>query len=205
MARTQATAARREPRWRLNPRARRLALTVHVCASVGWIGVEAALIALGLTGLTTGDPAVLRASYVAMGLLGSVFLIPVGAATLASGFVLCLGTKWGVVRHWWVVAKLVITAALVVGGNGFLNPRLQLASERALALTGDAVTAAGLGAVRFPVAYVPGIAVVLLIAATALSTYKPWGRTRFGRRQAMTARAARTQKTTRMTPEEVAA
>lgn len=39
---------------------RKLVLTVHVVVSVGWIGIEAGLLALGLTGLYTRDPEVLR-------------------------------------------------------------------------------------------------------------------------------------------------
>ncbi len=38
---------------------RKLVLTVHVVVSVGWIGIEAGLLALSLTGLYTRDPEVL--------------------------------------------------------------------------------------------------------------------------------------------------
>ncbi len=44
-------------------RLRKLVLTVHVVISVGWIGIEAGLLALGLTGLYTRNPEVLRAAY----------------------------------------------------------------------------------------------------------------------------------------------
>ena len=36
---------------RMSPRLRKLVLTVHVVVSVGWIGIEAGLLALGLTEL----------------------------------------------------------------------------------------------------------------------------------------------------------
>lgn len=42
---------------------RKLVLTVHMVVSVGWIGIEAGLLAPGLTGLYTRDPEVLRAAY----------------------------------------------------------------------------------------------------------------------------------------------
>ena len=35
---------------------RKLVLTVHVVVSVGWIGIEASLLTLGLAGLYTRDP-----------------------------------------------------------------------------------------------------------------------------------------------------
>jgi hypothetical protein len=33
--------------------------------------------------------------------------------SLASGVVLGLGTKWGLIRYWWVAAKLVLNVVLV--------------------------------------------------------------------------------------------
>jgi len=180
---------------RLPPRARKLLLTVHVCASVGWIGVEAVLITLGVTGLTTGEPALLRTSYAAMGLLGATILVPTAVAALVTGVVLSLGTRWGLVRHWWVTAKLAITAVMVAGSTFGLNPTLQEAAHQAAALTGEAVTSADLGGLRFEVAFLPVLALVLLIAATALSTYKPWGLTALGRRAARGRQAAQGRRT----------
>jgi hypothetical protein len=40
----------------LTPRLRKLALTAHVTASVGWLGAVIAFLALSVTGLTGPDP-----------------------------------------------------------------------------------------------------------------------------------------------------
>ena len=40
----------------LTPRLRKLALTAHVTASVGWLGAIIAFLALGVAGLTSQDP-----------------------------------------------------------------------------------------------------------------------------------------------------
>src|SRR5918994_6669623 len=101
------------PARRLSPSQRRLALTAHVSVSVAWIGLELGLVVLGVAGLASDDSDTVRAAYVAAGLLGPAMIVPFAAGTLVTGVVLSLGTKWGVVRHWWVVAKLAITVGLL--------------------------------------------------------------------------------------------
>ncbi len=103
---------------------RKLVLTVHVAVSVGWVGIEAGLLALGLTGLYTRDPEVLRADYVAAGLFGGIFLVPVSMGTLVTGVLLSVGMSWGLIRRYWILVKFVLTVALVAGGILILNQRL---------------------------------------------------------------------------------
>jgi uncharacterized membrane protein len=165
--------ATRGPDRRLGPSARRLWLTAHVAVSVAWIGIEAALLALGVVGLTTSDPAVLRAAYVALGRLGDIFILPFSAATLVTGTVLGVRTKWGLVRYHWVRAKLMITVALTAGSNLAVNRRLQSLAGQALH---GAVDARAMPHVVAPLA----VGTVLLVTATVLSMYKPWGRTAYG-------------------------
>jgi hypothetical protein len=45
----------------LPPRLRKLALTAHVTASVGWLGAIMAFLTLSVTGLTSQDPQTVRA------------------------------------------------------------------------------------------------------------------------------------------------
>jgi len=170
---------------KMPPRLRKLVLTLHIVIAVGWIGLEVGLLALGLTGLTTGDPNTLRAAYVAMGLFGSIFLAPLSFGTLATGLVLGLGTPWGLVQHWWVLIKLVITVALTAGGMLSINGMLQAAAANAMSVPIDTLTAAAIGGVRFQVVGATTVGSILLIVATALSVYKPWGKTWFARRSAV--------------------
>ena len=167
---------------------RKLVLTVHVVVSVGWIGIEAGLLALGLTGLYTRDPVVLRAVYVAAGLFGGIFTVPVSMGTLVTGVLLSVGTPWGLVRHYWVLAKFVLTVALVASGILILNRILQEAAVRVSEVPLSTLTSVDVGALRFQIIASVGVALLLLITATTLSVYKPWGRTWFGRRKVPTRR-----------------
>ena len=154
---------------RLPRRARAALLTVHVAVSVGWLGLDGALVALEVTGLTSGDPAVQGGIAAAMGALASWVLIPVVFTSLVSGLVLALSTPWGLVRHWWVLAKCGIAVTLTAAGLALMLPRPgQVAIE-----DGEPI--------QLQTLLVRSLALVLLLAATGLSVIKPWGKTRHGR------------------------
>ena len=62
----------------LTPAVRKLALTAHVAASVGWLGAVAAFLALALAGAASEAPETVRASYLAMELTTFIALHLVG-------------------------------------------------------------------------------------------------------------------------------
>lgn len=77
------------------PALRKFLLTVHVTASVGWIGAVLAYLPLDVATVTRDDPETLRAAYAGMRLLTDAVLVPLALAALASGVVLALVTPWG--------------------------------------------------------------------------------------------------------------
>jgi hypothetical protein len=154
---------------RLPRRARAALLTVHVAVSVGWLGLDGALVALEVTGLSAGDPVVQGGIAAAMGTLASWVLIPVVFMSLVSGLVLALSTPWGLVRHWWVLAKCGIAVALTATGLLLMLPRL------------DQIAAGEGEPVQMQTLFARSLALVLLLAATGLSVVKPWGKTPHGR------------------------
>ena len=92
----------------LSPRIRRSVLTLHIVASVGLLGDVAAVLAVNLRAAATADPAFATAAYDLLGMFSLVFGIPLSLVSLATGVILGLGTKWGVLRHVWVAAKLAL-------------------------------------------------------------------------------------------------
>ena len=83
----------------MSPRFRKLMLTVHVTASVGWLGAIAAYIALNIPTLASEDEQTIRATYLMMDVVMRYALIPLAATALATGIVQALGTPWGLFRH----------------------------------------------------------------------------------------------------------
>jgi hypothetical protein len=151
---------------KLSRRWRKAVLIAHVVCSVGWLGADAVLLVLGIAGLTgaAGGPATV---YPVGGLLGTVLITPLSIGALLTGVVSGLGSKWGLVRYWWVAAKLAITTVMVGLVLFVLAPGLRTAAELGSALSAR-------DQVNLVVA--PSVACTLLLLTTTLSVSKPWGR-----------------------------
>lgn len=160
----------------MRPGLRKLALSAHVLTSVGWLGAVAAFLALALVGLAEDDAATVRACYIAMELIGWSVIVPLSVASLVSGVVQSLGTSWGLVRHYWVLVKLLITVAASI----VLLLHMQLVSRAA---DEGAAGASIETATRLQLAADAGAALVVLLIAVGLSVYKPRGMTRYGWRK----------------------
>ena len=160
---------------------RKVALTAHVTCSVGWLGSVAAFLAISIAGRTSADPTTIRSAYLAMNLIGGFVIVPLGIASLATGVIQGAGTSWGVFRHYWVVTKLLLTI-----GATFLLVLHQLTAVATAAhrVSGDAlVPDPTLRAIGSQLVADASLAIVVLFATTTLSVFKPWGLTRYGRRE----------------------
>ena len=160
----------------MTPRLRKLALTAHVATSVGWLGAVAAFLALGVVGLTSTDADTVRAAYLVMEPAAWLVLVPLAFASLVTGIVQSLVTAWGLLRHYWVVFKLLITvvstAMLLMYMETFGSMASAAADPRA-----DLSTLRNAS----PLLHA-ALALVLLLTATVLAIHKPRGLTPLARR-----------------------
>src|SRR5262249_33025060 len=151
-------------------------------ASVGWLGVVFAKLVLGLAAMTTSAPGVSSALYVSMNVLNGAFP-PLAISTIVSGVLLSLGTKWGLLQHYWVATKLVLTVGVIATAVQLAD---RLARQSIAAPSGpaaDAVTIPGsASALPLPLP-LPVPHLLMRGAAPITSVYKPWGKTWFARRQ----------------------
>jgi hypothetical protein len=154
----------------LTPRLRKLALTAHVTASVGWLGAVGAFLALSVAGLTSQDPHMVRGAYLVMELTGWVVLVPLSLASLLTGLVSSLGSVWGLVRHYWVLFKLAINVVATIVLLLYMQTLDYLAD-----VAGKATLSSGeLHGLRNPSPTLHATAaLLLLLVATTLAIYKP--------------------------------
>lgn len=159
---------------------RRITLTAHVVTSVGWLGAVAASLALAVVALTSDDVDVVGVAYPAMELIAQYVLIPLSIASLLTGIVQSVTTRWGLVRHHWVVMKLGITVLSVVILLAYAQTLGGLAEvSRQEAVRGDDLDELRSGSAALHA----GGGLALLLAATVLSVFKPRGVTRYGQRR----------------------
>jgi hypothetical protein len=161
------STGRRSP-WRLGRTPHKVALTAHVLTSVGWFGIAAVMLAGALAAIWATPPV---AQDLYRGLEAAPWLsIPFGLASIATGALLGLGTRYGLVRNWWVVAKMAISVVVVL--TDAVVVRAQAHSALVAGMSG--------GSVIGPTA----AHVVALTVATVLSVFKPRGVTPWARRRA---------------------
>jgi len=93
----------------LSPTPRRVLLIVHISVSVGWMGAAAAYVALNVPALAGADEQSMRAAYLMMPIVADYVLVPLAVATVVTGVALALGTRWGLLQHYWVAVSLGVT------------------------------------------------------------------------------------------------
>ena len=162
--------------WRLGARMRKVVLVVHIASAGAWIGIDVVMGVLVFTALFGGDET--RAlCYRALELFAVWPLIATGLSCLASGVVLGLGTKWGLVRYWWVAVKLALNVLLVALVPVALRPEVIEKAEQGRRFVAGEAASLAVGDLIFP----PIVSPTLLLVAFVLAVFKPWGRIR-GRR-----------------------
>jgi hypothetical protein len=160
-------------------RTRKALLTVHVSCSVGWLGAVLVFLVLAVLGLMRTDPVQVRAVYVSLDLIVWYVIVPLCLAALITGVVQSLGTTWGLLRHYWLLIKLLLTVSATVALLVHTRPVGFLAGEAA----GMDLAGGDLGQARVQLIAAAAAAVLVLLAATVLSIYKPRGLTRYGLRR----------------------
>jgi hypothetical protein len=160
----------------MTPGFRKLALTVHLTFSLGWLGAVAAYLALGVSTVTSQNAETVRAAWIAMELTGWFVIVPLALAALLTGLVMSLGSSWGLFRHYWVLITFVLTILSTVV---LLLHMPTVSSLADVAREADGAHLVGLGGDLFHAA--GGLLVLLVI--TALNVYKPQGMTPYGWRK----------------------
>ncbi|GAA1192768.1 hypothetical protein [Prauserella alba] len=160
-------------------------LVVHLVSAGAWIGLDVVLAILVFTALLTDDVRTAAVSYQALRLFAVWPLSTIGLVCLASGITLGLGTRYGLVRYWWVAAKLAINIVFVALVPLALRPAVSEAAAYGRQLTDGALVTLPTTDLLFP----PIVSPAGLLLAVILAVYKPWGRIRKGARSSARAPA----------------
>jgi hypothetical protein len=162
----------------MTPRLRKFALAAHLTFSVGWIGAAAGYIALDVAAATSQDAQTLRSAYLAMELIVWYVIVPLALASLLTGLVMSLGTRWGLFRHYWVLISLLLTIIATI----VLLAETQTISYFAAMAANPTTSGDDLRALGNTLVHSVGGTVVLLVILV-LNVYKPRGMTRYGWRK----------------------
>jgi hypothetical protein len=153
---------------KLRPKPRKALVAAHVVAAAMWVGIAVTFVAMAVVAVSSQDVTTGTATYELMAVFDVTLLPWANFATVLTGLALSLGTKWGLLSYYWVMAKIVISVGILVAAFTFLHDALERAASEAGVSGGEQVVLRGFG-----------FASLALVAAVLLSLYKPGGRTRF--------------------------
>jgi hypothetical protein len=165
----------RLPRQRLTRAQRRALLTLHIALSVGWLGGSVVMLTFAIAARAGSAREHATRAYWAMHLIADSLLVPLSIAVLVTGVVVALTTPWGLLRHRWVIVKLIATCAAVTLSLSALPAMTGIAFHDALHHLINAQRSVGS---RLVIAST--VSVTLYLCLTAVSVFKPWGRTARG-------------------------
>lgn len=162
----------------MKPGLRKLTLSIHLIVSVGWVGAVSAYLGLDIAAATSRDTLTLRAAYLAMDLVVGTVIVPLAVAALLTGLVISLGTRWGLIRHYWVLISLLLTVVTVVvllSETRVIGDNAQIAADPSTST--DQLHGLGNTLVH------SGGGLVILLVILVLNVYKPRGLTPYGWRK----------------------
>ncbi|MGC9668283.1 DUF2269 family protein [Planosporangium sp. 12N6] len=158
-------------RW--SRRSRYLLLVLHYVTSVGWLGVGICQLTLNLMALTTGEPLLRHHVHEIAHVLDRWVFPPLAVGAAVTGVLLSWRSRWGLLRYWWIVVKLVLTVALIVALPVWLGDRV----NEAITATAPADPGADYPAVRAELLAGSVGVLTTLVLIVIVSVVKPWGRT----------------------------
>ena len=173
MSTTTEVAAARKP-WRLSTNGRRVVLICHIASAGSWLGIDVAMAVLIGTAKFTGDLQVRASSLRVLEIVTVWPLLVCGLICLGTGVLLGLGSRWGLVKYWWVLTKLVLNLLLTTLVVVALQFEVAEQARRASLVLNGRLVPLDLSNLIYP----PVVSPAALLIATILSVVKPWGRVR---------------------------
>lgn len=158
---------------------RKLLLTAHVGISVAWLGLVTGMMAMAINAALADDPRLQSSVFEMLNLLDQIFLGMTSLFALLTGLVGSVGTKWHLMRRRWVSTKFLLTIGLMITGFSVMHQLITAGYEA----TGRGESMDSVRPIAIGLSCASGLAVCLLIFMLTLSTYKPWGLTRYGQRR----------------------
>jgi hypothetical protein len=167
--------------WQLTPASRKAVMVLHAICGIGWMGVDIAVFVLLMTARTSDDAALVVSGFNAIRMIVPIAVPPLSLGVLATGLLLGLGTRWGLVRYWWVLVKLVFSLIMTVLVFVSLVPGVNSIAVLSTTTASAVALRASLGSLPDQLMFPPIVSFLMLGVAAVLSIFKPWRRTPWSR------------------------
>lgn len=159
---------------RLGVRQRKWILLLHIAAAGTWLGLDVVVAVLVFTARASGDRQTAAFCFRALEIVAIWPMVTAAVLSLVSGILLGLGSKYGLMRYWWVAVKLLMNVLLTTLVLVLLRPGLHEAADYGRAVDAGLPGEFDSTSLMFP----PIVSTSAVLFAMVLSIFKPWGRTR---------------------------
>jgi hypothetical protein len=153
---------------------RKWVLLLHIAAAGVWLGLDVVVAVLVFTARGATGPQTAAFCYRALELLAIWPMAAAALSSLATGVVLGLGTRYGLLRYWWVAVKLALNLLLSSLVIVLLRPGLHEAAGYGRSLAGGVPATFDSSWLLYP----PIVSTSVLLFALVLAVFKPWGQVR---------------------------
>ncbi|CAH1201890.1 hypothetical protein [Paenibacillus sp. JJ-223] len=107
--------------YRLSHKKKCIFVAIHVISASSWIGGTLGMLLLGLYLYSAANGEQLAYTLASMEIIDENLLKYPALMTLLTGILLSIWTQWGLVKHYWIVIKLILTLTTILIGIFFLN------------------------------------------------------------------------------------
>ncbi len=161
---------------RLSINQRNWLLSLHIATGGLWFGTALCSVALALSVgmLNVGDA--LHGINIARNFMGEYIIVPSAIFSVITGVLLCGFTNWGFFKHYWVMAKQLVTLILIVVGSVWLGPLTKEMTELSEAGGSQVLQDSSYLSLQNTVILGGALQTLALLAVIVVSTVKPWGK-----------------------------
>lgn len=107
--------------YRLNQKKKSLLVAIHVISVASWIGGTLGMLLLGVYLQNAANGEQLYYTLANMEIIDENLLKYPALLSLITGIMLSIWTQWGLVKHYWVTIKFILTILTIMIGILFLN------------------------------------------------------------------------------------
>lgn len=149
---------------------------IHLFFICAWLGAGLSVLVLGLIqgNFTNGDE--IYAVNAASTFIDEYLIIPSAVATLVTGIVYSIFTRWGFFKHKWITFKYIVVVAQILFGALFLGSWSNTVTEIVDIERGAALQNSVYLHSSEMLLYWGAAQMTLLVVVIFISIYKPWGK-----------------------------
>ncbi len=153
-------------------------LSLHIATGGLWFGTALCSVALAMS-INVHDPdSAVHGINLARNFMGEYIIVPAAVFSVITGVLLCSFTNWGFFKHYWVMAKQIVTLILIVVGSVWLGPLTKQMTAISESGQSQVLQDSNYLSLQKIVMLGGALQTLVLLAIIIVSTVKPWGRRR---------------------------